>query len=257
MTDASLARKNINNEQQTIVHDSTILPDRRSSKSATSIPSQRSSKIPRQSSTSSSHLILSESPTSNYPIKECASSIHSTTSSIETSTSMTSKSVSTTVAEQIISTGTSSPAAGLTLALRTDPIRLPQEVPDDYFIENLTHFEESMSFASKYKDMQFMENLPINPVYANSTIRYNIDPCTKPQIPETEFSKGAAYDMYCAGQIIQSIFNAGNAKFVDMGGESLRDSASGNFEVGNGDLSYDIAPIGTISVGTHSMFGIE
>lgn len=248
MTDVSLARKNISYEQQMIMHDSVVLPDRRSSKSAASIPSQRSSKVPRQASTSSSHLILSESPTNSYHIKECASSIHSTTSSIETSTSMTSKSVSTTAAEQIVSTGASSPAAGLTSALRTDPIRLPQEIPDDYFIENLTHFEETMSFASKYKDMQFIENLPVNPVYANSNVRFDIAPCTKPQIPETEFSKGAAYDMYCAGQIIQSIFNAGDGKIMDLDCDSHRGSAGGYFEVGNGNVTYDVAPTGTISV---------
>lgn len=96
--------------------------------------------------------------------------------------------------------------------------------------------------------MASAEELLVNPVYDGTTTHYNIEPFDMKPPPASEFSIGTAYDMYCAGQIIQSIYTAGNSKVMDSDGEPSQTSASGYFEVGNGDVSYDIAPTGRISV---------
>ncbi|KAI9495979.1 hypothetical protein BDB00DRAFT_882222 [Zychaea mexicana] len=160
----------------------SLYPDRQSSYSTPSLPSQRSLKSNRQSSVPQP--TLSESPSNNtLQFKERAASVHSTCSSIDTSTSLTSRST-TTAAEQATATA----AGGLTSALRNEPIRLPNEMPDEYFVENLTHYEETIEFAAQYQFPCYnsIKELPVNPVYpANGPKHYNIDPFDTQSPPRT------------------------------------------------------------------------
>ncbi|KAI9270674.1 hypothetical protein BDA99DRAFT_326484 [Phascolomyces articulosus] len=248
----------ITNEQQPVVY-----PDRQSSYSTQSLASQRSLKSNRPNSVQQA--TLSETPSNTaMPCKERAASVHSTCSSIDTSTSLTSRSTVATE-QQPISTATSVAAAatatataGLTSALRNEPIRLPIEIPDEYFMENLIHYEEAIEFAANYQfPNATTKDLSVNPIYpathsgnhnSKNKHHYNIDPFdTEIPLP-SQFSIGTAYDMYCAGQIIQSIYMAGNSKVMDLDAESEQTGTSGYFEVGNGDVSYDIAPTGRISI---------
>ncbi|KAF7725381.1 WD repeat-containing protein 81 [Apophysomyces ossiformis] len=225
------ARKSIETEQRTTDTSASERPTY-----SASLPSQRSSKQTRHTSISPPHSNLCESPSSiSVATRERAPSIHSTSSSIDTSTSVTSRSVSADI------------TLGVTSSLRTESIRLPAELPDDCFIENLTHYEEMLAFSTKYG---FMDDVEIteNPVLPDPSKRFNIDPWETPSLPTNRFSVGAAYDMYCLGKVIQSVFTAGNAKVVDLDGEPSQASASGYFEVGNGDVAYDIAPTGRINV---------
>lgn len=241
----SLYRRDSDVERQSVSCDQSLLPDKQSIYSTPSIPSQRSLKG-RQNSAPSSHLHMSQSPSNNsFALRERAASVHSTCSSIDTSTSLTSR--STAAAEQV-STMTSASAAGLTSALRNEPIRLPEALPEDYFTENLTHYEETMEFAARYKSMQSSDDICFNPVYPDPGVHYNISPCDSPTQSANKFSLGTAYDMYCAGQVIESIYLAGNTKVMDMEGETSQSMASGYFEMGNGDVSYDLAPSGRVNV---------
>lgn len=228
----------------------TVPVDGQSNYSTQSLPSQLSLKAPRQYSISPPQGNASGSPSSNsLMMRERASSIHSNSSTVDTMASTTSRSISTVAAAEHASAASN----GLTLSLRTDPIRLPSEMPEEYFVENLTHYEETMEFSAKYKFMQRVTELTENPMCSKPKQIYNIDPCDAPPLPNNEFSRGTAYDMFCAGEIIQSIFTAGNAKVVDFDGEPAQTSASGYFEVGNGDVDYDIAPTGRINVCKHSL----
>ncbi|CAO0792536.1 unnamed protein product [Mucor circinelloides] len=162
-------------------------------------------------------------------------SIHSTASSIDTSRSLPS---SIAAAEPFIS------------VLRTEPIRMPLHVDELHFIEDLDRYEDMVAFAAKYKSMNQFE-IVLNPVYPNPPHRFSIDPIdntsAKNKLPNP-FSVGASHDMYCLGHVIHSIYTAGNSKVVDSDGEPSQAPASGYFEVGNGDVSYDIAPTGKINV---------
>ena len=245
----------ISNEQQSIMYS-----DRQSSYFTQNIPSQRSLKSSRQSSVPQP--TPSESPSNTpVPLKERTASIHSTCSSIDTSTSLTSRSTVATEQQQQsnassiggTAAATSAAVAGLTSALRNEPIRFPTEIPDEYFVENLTHYEETIEFAANYQfPNDTVKDLSINPIYPTTTTstthHYNIDPFDTDSPSPSQFSVGTAYDMYCAGQIIQSIYMAGNSKVMDMDSEPEQSATSGYFEVGNGDVSYDIAPTGRISV---------
>ncbi|KAG0169423.1 WD repeat-containing protein 81 [Apophysomyces sp. BC1015] len=200
-----------------------------------SLPSQRSSKLTRHTSISLPHSNICESPSNvSLVTKERAPSVHSTSSSIDTSTSVTSRSVS---ADTTI---------GITSSLRSEPIRLPADLSDDYFVENLVHYEEMLAFSAKYG---FIDDVVIakNPMLPDTSRRFNIDPWETPSLPTNKFSIGTAYDMYCLGKVVQGVFMAGNAKVVDLDGEPSQASASGYFEVGNGDVAYDIAPTGRIN----------
>lgn len=161
-------------------------------------------------------------------------SIHSTASSIDTSRSLPS----------------SLTADLIQSSLRTDPIRLPNYVDEDFFIDDLDHFEDMMQFATKYQSImdRAKSELVENPVYPNPSQRFNIDPTTKTDKTCNAFSVGAAYDMYSLGQVIEAIYTAGNSKIVDSNYEPSQVPASGYFEMGNGELSYDIAPTGTMEV---------
>ncbi|KAI9318152.1 hypothetical protein BX666DRAFT_1935290 [Dichotomocladium elegans] len=241
----SMSRRTSNEDTQlSAAEQQPIIPDRQSSYSTPSIPSQRSFKG-RQSSAPPSHLHMAESPSGNsVSIRERAASVRSSCSSVDTSTSLTSR--STNAAEQV-PPGTTGNAAGLTSILRNEPIRLPNNIPEDYFVENLTHYEETMEFSARYKFMQSLANLPVNPIYPRPSKQFDINPFDAPAFPTNKFSIGAAYDMYCAGKIIESIFMAGNGKVMDAEGEPSH-TASGYFEMGNGDVSYDIAPTGRVNI---------
>lgn len=163
-------------------------------------------------------------------------SIHSTASSIDTSRSLPS---SLSAAEPFIS------------VLRTEPIRMPLDIDELHFIDDLDHYEDMVAFAAKYSATNCCE-LVLNPIYPNPPHRFSIDPLdsarsAKNKLP-TAFAVGTSHDMNCLGHVIQSIYTAGNAKVVDSDGEPSQAPASGYFEVGNGDVSYDIAPTGKIDV---------
>ncbi|KAK4510721.1 uncharacterized protein ATC70_005154 [Mucor velutinosus] len=163
-------------------------------------------------------------------------SIHSTASSIDTSRSLPS---SITAAEPFIS------------VLRTESIRMPLDTDELYFIDDLDHYEDMVAFAAKYNAMNQCD-IVLNPIYPHPPHRFSIDPMdntqgAKNKLP-TAFAVGASHDMDCLGRVIQSIYTAGNAKVVDSDGEPSQAPASGYFEVGNGDVAYDIAPTGKIDV---------
>ncbi|KAI8064937.1 hypothetical protein BDF21DRAFT_120574 [Thamnidium elegans] len=162
-------------------------------------------------------------------------SIHSTASSIDTSRSLPSSLMA-------------ASAEPLTSVLRTEPIRMPISVSENYFIEDLDLFEDMVEFSAKYKSMDCAEMLITNPIYPDPPQRFIIDPTETIESPPNRFSVGAAFDMLCLGQVIESVYTAGNSKVVDSDGEPSVAPASGYFEVGNGDVSYDIAPTGKVNV---------
>lgn len=162
-------------------------------------------------------------------------SIHSTASSIDTSRSLPSSLMAVS-------------AEPFTSILRTEPIRMPISVSENYFIEDLDLFEDMVAFSAKYKSMDCAEMLIKNPVYPDPPQRFIIDPTETIESPPNHFSVGAAFDMLCLGQVIESVYTAGNSKVVDSDGEPSQAPASGYFEVGNGDVSYDIAPTGKVNV---------
>ncbi|CAO3703226.1 unnamed protein product [Rhizopus stolonifer] len=113
-------------------------------------------------------------------------SVHSTASSIDTSRSLP-------LSEPLVS------------FLRNEPIRMPLAMSDNYFIEDLEHYENLGAFANKYKYPT--EELYLNPVY-QPTRRYRIDPTEDLDVVLGVFSIGTAYDMFCMGQLIQDIYSA-------------------------------------------------
>ncbi|KAI8381048.1 uncharacterized protein BYT42DRAFT_494393 [Radiomyces spectabilis] len=165
--------------------------------SSAAVGMSKSVKSQRLISVSPPNPSLCESPSSlSLATRDRASSIHSTSSSIDTSISAVSRSMS--VPEN---------CTAMTSALRTDPIRLPTQISDDYFMENLVHYEDMLAFAIKYK---FINDSPIqtNPVFPNPSRRYNINPQDPPCLPTNKFSIGTAYDMFCLGEIIRNIIDS-------------------------------------------------
>lgn len=164
-------------------------------------------------------------------------SIHSTASSIDTSRSLPTSFSAVSATEPFTS------------VLRTEPIKMPLSMPENYFIDDLDLFEDMVAFSVKYKSMNHEDHvLAVNPVYPHPTQRFIIDPIEKIEAPPNPFSVGAAFDMLCLGQVIEGVYTAGNSKVVDSDGEPSQAPASGYFEVGNGDVSYDIAPTGKVDV---------
>ena len=161
-------------------------------------------------------------------------SIHSTASSIDTSRS--------------VPTSTTNPAEPFTSALRSEPIKIPALLSDTYFIDDLDLYEDMVAFAAKYKFMERVHTLIENPYSPKSLPKFIIDPTETIDITPNPFSVGASYDMYCLGKVIESVYTAGDSKVVDSDGEPSQAPASGYFEMGNGDLSYDIAPTGKVDV---------
>ncbi|KAI7906033.1 uncharacterized protein BX663DRAFT_248978 [Cokeromyces recurvatus] len=183
--------------------------------------------------------------------RDRASSIHSTISSIDTSRSLPSSFIITATAT------TTTTVEPLISALRTEPIHMPISIEDNYFVDNLEHYENMMTFATKYKFIDRVSNAAniwINPCYPNPPQRFEIDPVMstdKMNVLDTNklfFAVGAAYDMYCLGKIIEQVYTAGNSKMVDSDGEPSEAPASGYFQVGNGDVSYDIAPTSKVDI---------
>lgn len=162
-------------------------------------------------------------------------SIHSTASSIDTSRSVPSSLIT-------------NSAEPLTSALRSEPIKMPTSMSDNHFIDDLGLFEDMVAFAAKYKFMDKNKTLLENPFCPHSPRRFIIDPTDAIEQAPNEFSVGAAYDMLCFGKVVESVYSAGNSKIVDSDGEPSQAPTSGYFELGNGDLSYDIAPTGKIDV---------
>ncbi|CAO3674448.1 unnamed protein product [Rhizopus microsporus] len=124
-------------------------------------------------------------------------SVHSTTSSVDTSRSLPSS-----FTEPLVS------------SLRNEPIRMPISICDNCFIDDLEHYEHLAAFSSKYK-LQ-VDELSVNPVYPKSPFRYSIDPTEKLEQPLNTFAIGTAYDMYCLGNIIQDIYTANNSNVTEQ-----------------------------------------
>ncbi|EIE86428.1 hypothetical protein RO3G_11139 [Rhizopus delemar RA 99-880] len=96
-------------------------------------------------------------------------SVHSTASSIDTS-----RSLPTSFTEPLVS------------SLRNEPIRMPVSMCDNYFIEDLEHYENLAAFSAKYKS--HVHELYVNPVYPDPPHRYSIDPTEKLDVPLGVFS---------------------------------------------------------------------
>jgi hypothetical protein len=91
---------------------------------------------------------------------------------------------------------------------------MPISICDNCFIEDLEHYEHLAAFSSKYK-LQ-VDELSVNPVYPKLPFRYSIDPTEKPEQPLNMFAIGAAYDMYCLGNMIQDIYTANNSNVAEQ-----------------------------------------
>ncbi|KAL0079254.1 hypothetical protein J3Q64DRAFT_1645069 [Phycomyces blakesleeanus] len=150
-----------------------------------SVPSQRSSKILRHISISPPYSNMPDTPSNlSLATRERAPSVHSTTSSIDTSTSITNRSISTDPNSTI----------GLTSALRTEPIRLSPDMPDDFFTENLTHYEETLAFSTRYNFINEADVI-LNPVLPDPGKRFSIEPREPHYVATNPFSIGTAYDV--------------------------------------------------------------
>ncbi|KAI8069130.1 uncharacterized protein B0P05DRAFT_495339 [Gilbertella persicaria] len=156
-------------------------------------------------------------------------SIHSTASSIDTSRSLP---ASLLAAEPLIS------------ALRSEPIRLPSMFNDNYFIDDLDHYEDMVNFAAKYKSIMCYAERVENPVYPNPSRRFMIDPTHPTEPVANAFSVGTAYDMLCLSQIIQAIYTARNARSMDTD-ETLQANANGYLEPNQNELGCDVESTGT------------
>ncbi|KAI8060132.1 hypothetical protein BC940DRAFT_246905 [Gongronella butleri] len=147
--------------------------------------------------------------------RDHAISVHSTasssldTSSLSTHTKNMSMDASSSIANANANAtpaiGTSHHAASLSSSLRSDPIRLPTDMPDDYFTENLNHYEQTMNFAASYRgDMEGAgatdaDALPTHAFLPPNTARYNIDPDSHTPLPTNKFSMETAHDMHSLG----------------------------------------------------------
>lgn len=135
----------------------------------------------------------------------------------------------------------------VTLSLNSEPIQIPNNINEDVFTEQLTHFEETHMFGVRYSALNDIEQVK-NPYLPDPGVRYNIDANNNVPVPNHPFAIAAADDMRNLGAIIQSIYTAGSAKIVDWDGDFMETTISGLFETGGGYMSYDIAPSGKISV---------
>lgn len=221
----------------------------RGSTNSFSIKPAKQASTPTSILTSSRQSLLdATSGNSSYLRSEREPSIHSNTSSILDSASA--------ISAAKIPTS-SNDTVNLLSALNTEPIRLPAELPEELFTEQLANFEHAYNFGVKYGSMNGMA-INENPVLLAGPksgksgglrdLFLNAQAGDLSQLA-TLFSIGRSWDMYCVGQIIQNIYAAGSAKIVDLDGELFGSNMSGLFESGNGDLAYDIAPCGKINVG--------
>ncbi|CAO3627368.1 unnamed protein product [Cunninghamella blakesleeana] len=178
---------------------------------------------------------VSES-SSNYTINTCdrASSVHSTTSSIDTSLSIASKSLS---FENV--TGLSS-GNSMASALRNESIKLPAEMPEDYFTENLLHYEDTMKFSAYNKLLDSVNEIPINPILPDSLQRYNINPNDDDSLSTNLYSIETAQDMLSVGQVMEKILMAENQTVMDIDDDSSGAPSSNYMELDNLNSSYDI-----------------
>ncbi|KAI9307302.1 hypothetical protein BJ944DRAFT_255061 [Cunninghamella echinulata] len=135
---------------------------------------------------------VSES-SSSFTVNTCdrASSVHSTTSSIDTSLSVASKPLSFENANGLLSGNNSN----MSSSLRNEPIKLPTEMPDDYFMENLLHYEDTLKFSAYNKALDNITEIPVNPILPDSLQRYNINPNDHDSLPTNLYSIETAYDI--------------------------------------------------------------
>ncbi|KAF1803870.1 hypothetical protein FB192DRAFT_1279468 [Mucor lusitanicus] len=106
-------------------------------------------------------------------------SIHSTASSIDTSRSLPS---SLSAAEPFIS------------VLRTEPIRMPLDIDELHFIDDLDHYEDMVAFAAKYSATNCCE-LVLNPIYPNPPHRFSIDPLDSARSAKNKLPTAFAIDV--------------------------------------------------------------
>ncbi|KAI8342526.1 hypothetical protein BC941DRAFT_142039 [Chlamydoabsidia padenii] len=239
LTQLTVSHSQPQEQQQQQQHQSTT------STQTTTVPTSPLSTIP---TTSSKHGFC-ESPSSlTLSSRGRASSVHSTTSSVDTSLSVTSKTLSfdnAGIGLNVVSNNISS-------ALRSEPIRLPMEIPDEYFMENLMHYEDTMKFSAINKSaLDEFKKVQHNPsLFDDDPIlkrRYNINPDHDLSLPTNTYSKETAHDMLCVGQVMEKILMAGNQKRVtlDSDGDSHAGTNTGGasafvfLETENGEIAYD------------------
>lgn len=214
--------------KQMTTDDMSVLSDSTISKHQLQQQQQaKSSSVRTRQTQETTNGLLSSSPL-NTSTRDRTPSIHSTASSIDTTSR------------------NSLPSVEPQSTLRTDPIRIPMHYSDSCFIENLDHYEDMIAFAAKY-DFINKADITTNPIYHPPDCHFNIDPpefIHKKDHPVSEFEVAAAHDMQCVGHIIRDVYTAGNAKVLD----NEVSTSSGYFEMGNGDIAYDIAPTGKIDV---------
>ncbi|GES77577.1 WD repeat-containing protein 81 [Rhizophagus clarus] len=103
----------------------------------------------------------------------------------------------------------------LTALINTLPIHLPDDMKNEFFIEKLNNFEQSHSFATKYVPNRdnFKQNNIGKKLYEMDIVQ-DLQPkhvSTHDGIMksnETSFVYGRAWDAYCFGKIIESIYDA-------------------------------------------------
>ncbi|ORZ05046.1 hypothetical protein BCR42DRAFT_182418 [Absidia repens] len=199
---------------------------------------------------------ISESPSSlTLSSRGRASSVHSTTSSVDTSLSVTSKTISfdNTGIGGLGLNGLNVTSNNISSALRNESIKLPMEIPDEYFLENLIHYEDTMKFSATNKAaLDEIDTIPRNPALPEddpiTKKRYNIDPDHDLPPATNVFSVETAHDMLCVGQVMEKILMAGNQNRVtlDNDGDSNTGASTGGasacvyLETDNGEISYDI-----------------
>ncbi|ORX55533.1 hypothetical protein DM01DRAFT_1334937 [Hesseltinella vesiculosa] len=150
--------------------------------------------------------------------RDHAISVHSTASSSidTTSLSIQAKPISLDASQAAPS------ASPLSSFLRTDPIRLPLDMPDNYFTESLNHYEHTMDFSAAYRSEMndaALYELPTHAYLPQHRPTYNIDPASHMPLPTNKFSMETAHDMLTLADIIRDIYlcgqNSNNAAFND------------------------------------------
>ncbi|CAO3620184.1 unnamed protein product [Cunninghamella echinulata] len=181
---------------------------------------------------------VSES-SSSFTVNTCdrASSVHSTTSSIDTSLSVASKSLSFENANGLLSGNNSN----MSSSLRNEPIKLPTEMPDVYFMENLLHYEDTLKFSAYNKALDNITEIPVNPILPDSLQRYNINPNDHDSLPTNLYSIETAYDMFSVGQVMEKILMSENQTVMDIDDDSSGAPSSNYMELDNLNSSCDIS----------------
>lgn len=141
------------------------------------------------------------------------------------------------------------------------------EIPDEYFMENLIHYEDTMRFSAINKSaLDAITTVQPNPSLPDDVPimkrRYNINPDHDLSLPKNIYSKETAHDMLCVGQVIEKILMAGNQKKVTLdpdddstGGTSTGGASACVFlETEHGEIAYDAASTERNEVSTTTVY---